>query len=113
VRTPQSDAGRLLGKIPIWDAFFDMLGEERSKAIVVVASDMWPAFRNGTHRRERLAWFAARGLFAHGATEGFNNKARITTRKACGFRSYEHAEVALYHALGDLPEPHWLAHRFC
>ena len=64
------------------------------------------------HRRELLAWFAARGLFAHGATEGFNNKARITTRKAYGFRSYEHAEIALYHALGDLPEPDWLTHRF-
>ncbi len=65
------------------------------------------------HRRELLNWFAARGLFAHGATEGFNNKARVTTRKAYGFRTYEHAEIALYHALGDLPEPHWLAHRFC
>jgi transposase len=65
------------------------------------------------HRRELLNWFAARGLFAHGATEGFNNKARITTRKAYGFRSYEHAQIALYHALGDLPEPDWLAHRFC
>jgi transposase len=64
------------------------------------------------HRRELLAWFAARGLFAHGATEGFNNKARITTRKAYGFRSYKHAEIALYHALGALPEPDWLAHRF-
>jgi len=66
-----------------------------------------------THRRELLAWFAARGLFAHGATEGFNNKARITTRKAYGFRSYQHAEIALYHALGELPVPDWLAHRFC
>ena len=65
------------------------------------------------HRRELLAWFAARGRFAHGATEGFNNKARITTRKAYGFRSYEHAEIALYHALGNLPEPEWLTHRFC
>lgn len=65
------------------------------------------------HQRELLNWFAARGLFAHGATEGFNNKARITTRKAYGFRTYEHAEIALYHALGDLPEPPWLAHRFC
>jgi transposase len=64
------------------------------------------------HRRELLNWFAARGLFAHGATEGFNNKARITTRKAYGFRTYEHAEIALYHALGDLPEPDWLTHRF-
>jgi transposase len=66
-----------------------------------------------THRREVLAWFAARGLFAHGGTEGFNNKAQITTRKAYGFRSYEHAEIALYHALGELPEPDWLAYGFC
>jgi transposase len=65
------------------------------------------------HPRELLHWFAARGLFAYGATEGFNNKARITTRKAYGFRSYEHAEIALYHALGDLPEPDWLTHTFC
>jgi transposase len=65
------------------------------------------------HRRELLNWFVAKGRFAHGATEGFNNKARITTRKAYGFRSYEHAQIALYHALGDLPEPDWLTHKFC
>jgi len=65
------------------------------------------------HRPELLNWFAARGMFGHGATEGFNNKARITTRKAYGFRTYEHAEIALYHALGNLPEPDWLTHRFC
>ena len=65
------------------------------------------------HHRELLNWFAARGQFAHGATEGFNNKARMTTRKAYGFRTYEHAEIALHHALGGLPEPPWLAHRFC
>jgi transposase len=64
------------------------------------------------HQRELLNWFLARGRFAAGATEGFNNKARVTTRKAYGFRTYEHAEIALYHALGDLPEPDWLAHRF-
>jgi transposase len=34
-----------------------------------------------TRRRELLAWFAARGLFANGATEGFNNKARIHDAK--------------------------------
>jgi len=65
------------------------------------------------HRGLLLNWFRARGAFAHGATEGFNNKARITTRKAYGFRNYEHAETALYHALGNLPEPPWLTHRFC
>jgi transposase len=65
------------------------------------------------HERELLNWFHARGQFAAGATEGFNNKARVTTRKAYGFRSYEHAKIALYHALGALPEPPWLTHRFC
>src|SRR5258706_646020 len=65
------------------------------------------------HQRDLLNWFLARGQFAAGATEGFNNKARITTRRAYGFRTYEHAEIALYHALGDLPVPPWLTHRFC
>jgi transposase len=65
------------------------------------------------HQNELLNWFLARGAFASGATEGFNNKARVSTRKAYGFRTYEHAEIALYHALGDLPEPDWLTHRFC
>jgi transposase len=65
------------------------------------------------HQPELLNWFRARGQFAAGATEGFNNKARITTRKAYGFRTYEHAQIALYHALGELPEPEWLTHRFC
>jgi transposase len=65
------------------------------------------------HRPLLLNWFRARHAFAAGATEGFNNKARITTRKAYGFRTYEHAEIALYHALGNLPEPDWLTHRFC
>ena len=70
----------------------------------------------GTLRRHRallLNWFRARNAFAAGATEGFNNKARITTRKAYGFRTYEHAEIAMYHALGNLPEPDWLTHKFC
>ena len=64
------------------------------------------------HRGLLLNWFRAREAFAKGAVEGFNNKARITTRKAYGFRTYEHAEIALYHALGDLPEPPWRTHRF-
>ena len=64
------------------------------------------------HEAELLNWFRARGKFAAGATEGFNNKARITTRKAYGFRSYEHVRIALYHSLGNLPIPDWLTHRF-
>jgi transposase len=65
------------------------------------------------HDYELMNWFLARGQFAAGATEGFNNKARVTTRKAYGIRTYRHAEIALYHALGGLPEPPWLTHKFC
>ena len=63
------------------------------------------------HEPELLNWFRARDRFAAGATEGFNNKARITTRKAYGFRTYKHAEIALYHALGALPQPDF-THKF-
>jgi len=64
------------------------------------------------HRKLLLNWFSARNAFAAGAVEGFNLKARVTTRIAYGFRSYDHAEVALYHRLGNLPEPDWLIHKF-
>jgi len=65
-----------------------------------------------THQPLLMNWFRARGAFSHGATEGLNNKARVTTRRAYGFRTPGHAEIALFHTLGALPEPGWLAHRF-
>lgn len=49
--------------------------------------------------------------FAVGAVEGFNPKARVSTRSAYGFRSHDHAEVALNHRRGKLPEPDWRAHK--
>jgi transposase len=64
------------------------------------------------HRSLLLNWFRAREEIAAGAVEGFNLKARVTTRMAYGFRSYDHAEIALYHRLGNLPEPDYLTHRF-
>jgi transposase len=64
------------------------------------------------HRELLLNWFRARGELALGAVEGLNNKARVTTKLAYGFRSYDHGEIALFHRLGNLPEPPWLTHRF-
>lgn len=64
------------------------------------------------HRELLLNWFKARDQIALGAVEGMNGKARITTKLAYGFRSYDHAEIALFHRLGKLPEPPWLTHRF-
>jgi hypothetical protein len=63
------------------------------------------------HRPLILNWFRARGTISAGIVEGFNNKAKLTTKKAYGFRTYEAIEIALYHQLGDLPEPHF-THNF-
>jgi transposase len=64
------------------------------------------------HRPLILNWFRAKGQLSSGVVEGFNTKAKLTTGKAFGFRTYHGAEIALYHALGDLPEPNF-THRFC
>ena len=65
-----------------------------------------------THRGLLLNWFRAKGTISSGAVEGFNNKAKLTTRKAFGFRTFRAVEIALYHTLGALPEPE-PTHRFC
>jgi transposase len=64
------------------------------------------------HKPLLLNWFRARHAFRQGATEGLNGKARVTTKRAYGFRSVKHAEIALFHTLGGLPEPGWHTHRF-
>jgi len=63
------------------------------------------------HRPLLLNWFKAKGQYSSGIVDGFNNKAKLTTRKSYGFRTYHAAEIALYHALGALPVPK-TAHRF-
>ena len=64
------------------------------------------------HRPLLLNWFRAKGTLSAAVVEGFNNKARVTTRTAYGFRTYRGMEIALYHTLGALPEPK-TTHRFC
>ena len=64
------------------------------------------------HRPLLLNWFRAKGAVSAGTVEGFNNKAKLTLRKSYGFRTYTAMEIALYHALGSLPEPP-VTHRFC
>jgi transposase len=64
------------------------------------------------HRPLLLNWFRARGELSAAAVEGLNNKLKVTTRKAYGFRTFRALEIALYHTLGDLPEPKF-THRFC
>lgn len=66
------------------------------------------------HRLLLLNWFRAQGEISTGVVEGMNNRLKVITRRAYGFRTYRATEVALYHSLGKLPDPHPLsAHRFC
>jgi transposase len=64
------------------------------------------------HRELILNWFKAKGSISAGAVEGLNGKARVTTKMSYGFRGFETLSTALYHRLGDLPEPEF-THRFC
>jgi transposase len=65
-----------------------------------------------SHETLILNWFEAKGTMNSGVVEGLNNNVKLSMRKAYGFRTYEGAEVALYHRLGKLPEPE-LSHGFC
>ena len=57
------------------------------------------------HRPLLMNWFKVKGQFSSGIVEGFNTKAKLTTRKSYGFRTYRAAELSLYHTLGALPVP--------
>ena len=63
------------------------------------------------HRDLILNWFRAKKEFSCGIVEGFNTRIKLTIRKSCGFRTFKAIEMALYHTLGDLPEP-VVTHRF-
>ena len=64
-----------------------------------------------SHRELILNYFRAKKKFNSGIVEGLNRKINLTVRKAFGYRSFKVIEIALYHQLGDLPEPEF-THEF-
>lgn len=58
-----------------------------------------------------LNWFRAKGTISSGVVEGLNYNAKLTMKKAYGFRTAEGVKIALYHRLGALPEPEF-THKF-
>jgi len=52
------------------------------------------------------------GAHAACSREGLNNKLRVVTRRSYGLRTYDGMKIAMYHTLGQLPEPE-TAHDFC
>ncbi|MCX7122429.1 MAG: transposase [Gammaproteobacteria bacterium] len=65
-----------------------------------------------SHKVLILNWFRAKGTLSSGPVEGLNTKAKLTIRKAYGFRTLDCLQIALYHQLGKLTEPPG-THRFC
>ena len=63
------------------------------------------------HRELILNYFKAKKVFSSGVVEGLNGKAKLTTKKAYGFRTFKSLKIALYHTLGKLPEPEF-THKF-
>ena len=63
------------------------------------------------HRELILNWFRAKKALSNGIVEGLNGKAKRTTRKAYGYKTFRTLELALYHNLGALPEAE-IAHKF-
>ena len=97
---------------PIWaGGFLDYWTERAMRSRLEPMKKVARMLR--AHEGLILNWFKARGEVSTGATEGLNNKIRVVTRRAYGFRTYKAMEIALYHNLGKLPEPNELTHKFC
>jgi transposase len=98
-------------KSPYWAGrFLDKWCTRTMRSKIAPMKDKAKMLRN--HRDLILNWFRAKGQLSSGVVEGLNTKVKLTFRKAYGFRTFHAAEIALYHALGALPEPE-LTHRFC
>lgn len=61
------------------------------------------------HRQDLLNYFDLR--IDNGSVEGLNNKAKVVSHRCYGFRTAKTYITALYHCLGNLPEPK-LVHKF-
>lgn len=58
-----------------------------------------------SHRGLLLNYFKAAKKYSSGVVEGLNAKVKLTLKRSYGFRTSNAREIALYHALGKLPEP--------
>lgn len=65
-----------------------------------------------SHEELLLNWFRAQGTVSSGSVEGLNYNAKLTLKKAYGFRTLRGVKMALFHRLGGLPEPVF-THVFC
>lgn len=57
------------------------------------------------HQPLLMNWFKAKKVYSSGVVEGLNRKVNLVTRKSYGFKSYDILKMALFHTMGNLPEP--------
>jgi transposase len=88
---------------PAWAKFLDEWCRQVIRSRIEPMKKIARSLRN--HRELILNYFRAQKLLSSGVVEGLNNKAKVTMRRAYGFRTYSVLELALYHSLGKLPEP--------
>lgn len=95
---------------PYWaEKFLDVWCTKVMRSKIEPMKKMAKSIRK--HKPLILNWFKAKKALSSGVVEGLNNKAKVATKKAYGFKTFECAEIALYHQLGKLPEP-LTTHRF-
>ena len=63
------------------------------------------------HEDLLMNYFKAGKAYNSGIVEGLNLRINLAIRKAYGYRSFDVLKIALFHQLGELPEPK-LTHRF-
>ena len=57
------------------------------------------------HEELIINYFKAKKSLSSGIVEGLNRNVNLVTRKAYGYKTFDALEIALYHTLGELPEP--------
>ena len=92
---------------PTWAAkFLDTWCQQVMRSRIEPMKNVAKTLRR--HRELILNYFRAKKQLSSGTVEGLNNKAKVTMRKAYGFRTFR---ATVYHVLGKLPEPQ-ATHRF-
>ena len=97
-------------KSPTWagkflDNWCDLADETKLEPMIKVSKML------KNHRELILNYFITGKQYNSGIVEGLNRKVNLTIRKGFGYRTFKVFQMALYHQLGDLPEPED-THRF-
>ena len=82
---------------PAWaEKFLDEWCRQTMRSRIEPMKKMARSLRN--HRELILNYFRAQKMLSSGVVEGLNNKAKVTMRKSCCFRTYRVLELVTWQA---------------